>query len=495
MNLNKPVKKTIYSGNIYDLCNTIITLVTISMVIAPYLYIPAFHNFGYPVFFSLFLAISCVLFGYFIQWGFATIAKINRTADNNSYESIETYFKPRQAVLTVITALACGLFINNSITCYLKQHVETGQGQYYDKYTIIPAIISFFAVLSIIVGILIWFYPFSRIISIKTVIPLTAAFFINYMITLVYGGVKQTFVTACLLVYVICMFFLLNQSNVLRTFRITKTMKITDTARLYNLSLVFIIVIVMVVVLTVTLSFTIGIGATVKMVLFFSLSAVFRDDTITEKASDIAKSFNDSVFSGLIDPFDKTGNVSKAFYLLFLNIVFGVILFFIVSRRRDVWLMIKAFFTAIINNIMDFILNVIEFNKTDRESYVILDYRDEETKMDESSINEYNPYKSTRRKSYRDFISRLNSIQNNNEKIKYSYSVLIESWKNAGTGIKDSDTPREIMTKVLFQNSESDLDDITEVFETIKYAETYVDDTHSVRTIGVICRLLKRYYD
>ncbi|MDD4774011.1 MAG: hypothetical protein PHZ09_10500 [Eubacteriales bacterium] len=495
MNKNKSAKITISPGNVYDRLNIVITIIAISMVIVPYLYITAYHNFTYPAFFSLCLPVACVFFGYFIQWGFGSVLKIKRTADNNAYESTETFFKPHQAVLTLIIAFTSGFFVNDLITRYLKHRVETGLDQYYDKYTIIPAIISALAVFSITIGILIWFYPFSRIISIKTVLPLTAAFFINYMITLVYGGVNQTFVTFCLLIYIVCVFFLLNQSNVLRTFRITKTVKITDTARLYNLSLVIITIIILAIVLIITLSFTVGIGATVKMVLFFALSSFFRDENVTEKASDIAQSFNDSVFSGLIDTMDKRGNVSKVFYLLFLIIVLGVILFFIISRRRETWLMIKSFFTSLINNIMDFILNVIEFNKTDKESYVILDYRDEEIKMDEGAVKEYNPHKNRIRNSYRDFMIRLNTIQNNSEKLKYAYSVLTESWKNAGIGVKDSDTPREIMSKILYQSDESEIGDITEVFESIKYAETNVDETHSARTIDSICRLVKRYYD
>lgn len=488
-------KNTNLPVNIFDRINMAITLIAISMVIAPYMYILTFFNFSYPALVSLCLVLAAVFAGYSLQWIFGTVTRIRRIADYNAYDNIENFFKPHQALLTFIIAFITGIMIKNAVTNYLKYRFEIGLENSFDKYTLIPAAIAVLSAAAIIIGIVIWFYPFGRIISLKTVIPYVAVFFINFMLTLVYGGVSQSFSTLCLFIYIICAFILLNQNNIQRTFKVTKTVKITAAARLYNLSLILIVILGLTAVLIVTISFTVGISAIIKIVMFFILSSVFREEEVLEEASVIAKSFNDSVFSGLIDSLDVNGNISKLFFLLFFVIIIGIMVFFIISRRREVWLSIKNFFSVLLNNIIDFILNVINLNRSDRETYTILDYRDEEMKMDESSVKEYNPQKNLKKNSFRDFMARLNTIQNENDKLQFAYSVLTESWKKENFGISSSDTPREIKVKILYKSEESEIGDITEVFEIIKYAEMKVDNNRSKNALDTMCRLLQRYFD
>lgn len=488
-------KNTYLPVNIFDRINMAITLIAISMVIAPYMYILTFFNFSYPALVSLCLVLAAVFTGYSLQRIFGTVTRIKRTADNNAYDNIENFFKPHQALLTFIIAFIAGIMIKNAVTNYLKYRYEIGLEHSFDKYTLIPTAIAVLSAAAIIAGIVIWFYPFGRIVSIKTIIPFVAVFFINFMLTLVYGGVSQTFSTFCLFIYIICAFVLLNQNNILRTFNVTKTVKITTSVRLYNLALILMVILGLAAVLIVTISFTVGISAIVKIMLFFILSSVFREEVVLEEASEIAKSFNDSVFSGLIDSLDVNGNISKLFFLLFFVIIIGIMVFFIISRRREVWLLIKKFFSVLLNNIIDFILNVIDLNRTDRETYTILDYRDEEIKMDESSVKEYNPQKSQKKNNFRDFMARLNTIQNESAKLQFAYSVLTECWKNENFGISSSDTPREIKAKILYKSNESEIGDITEVFEIIKYAEIKVDKNRSGNALDSMCRLLQRYFD
>lgn len=492
----KKQKKTDTSQIAYDRLYAALTLFAIASVIAPYMYVFTFFNFDYPALVSICLTVICVFTGYGLQWVFGTVTHIKRVADSSAYENAEKFFKPHQAAITIIIAALAGIMIRNAVNDYLLYRAKTGPEYIFDKYSIIPSAIMILSVASIIIGIVIWFYPFGRVISIKSVFPLVVVFFINYMLTLVYGGVSRTFVTFSLFIFIICAFILLNQSNILRTFLITKTVKITSSARIFNIALILVVILGFAAVLIVAISFIVGISALAKMALFFILSSVFRgDETVPKETSQIVGSFNDSVFGGLIDPLDASGNISKLFFLLFIVIIIGVMLFFIINRRRETWALIKKFFITLYNNIIDFIMSVIDISRKAQEVYTILDYRDEEIKMDENSVKAYNPNKIQKKNSFRDFMVRLNTMRNDSEKLQLAYATLTGFWKNANYGILSSDTPREIMDKILFKSSDSEVLDITEVFEAVKYAEVRVDSQHSSKALDSMCKLLQRYFD
>jgi hypothetical protein len=187
----------------YDRLYAVLTLIAAATVIAPYMYIFTFFNFDYPALVSFCLTVVCVFAGYGLQWVFGTVTHVKRVADSNAYENTEKFFRPHQAVITIIIAAFAGIMIRNAVNGYLLYRVETGLELAFDKYSIIPTLIMVLSVVSIITGIVIWFYPFGRVISFKSLLPLVAVFFINYMLTLVYGGVNRTFVTFCLFVFII----------------------------------------------------------------------------------------------------------------------------------------------------------------------------------------------------------------------------------------------------------------------------------------------------
>jgi hypothetical protein len=487
---------TYQSVTAYDHLYAVLTLFAAATVIAPYMYILTFFNFNYPAFVSFLLTVICVFTGYGLQWVFGTVTHIKRVADSSAYENAENFFKPHLAIITIIIAIFAGFMIRNAVNEYFLYRIKIGLEHSFDKYSIIPSAIMLLSVVSIITGIVIWFYPFGRVISIKSLLPLVSVFFINYMITLVYGGVSGTFVTFCLFIFIICAFFLLNQSNIIRTFLITKTVKITSSARIFNIALILMVILGFIAALFVAISFIVGISALVKMALFIILSSVFRgDETVPRETSEIVGSFNDSVFGGLIDPIDASGNISKLFFIIFIIIIIGVMLFFIINRRHETWAMLKKFIIKAYNSIIDFIMSIIDISRNVRETYIIPDYRDEETKMDESSVKEYNQLKVQKKNSFRDFIIRLNTMRNDNEKLQYAYATLVGFWENANYGIKSSDTPREIMVKILNKSSDSEVTDFTEVFEAVKYAEARVDSHHIGIALDSICKLLQRYFD
>lgn len=482
-------------ADIFDRADTAVTLIAISAVIAPYMYTVTFFNFKYSAVLSFGLVLAAVFTGYGLQWISGRIAGIRRSADNNAYDSYEKFFKPHQAIFSIMIAVITGIITGSAFMNYLKYRAESGTDGLFDKYTMIPYEIAALTAVSMIIGTVIWFYPFGRIISVKTVIPFTAVLFINFALTFFYGGVTQAFATFCLLLYISCSFILLNQSNILRTFRTTGTVKITSSVRLYNLALIIIIIALLAAVLIVTISFTVGITALFKIALFFMLSSFINEGEVPDNTSEVVKSFNDSVFSRLIDSSDVSGNISKIFFFIFLIISTGIILFFIINRRRETWFIIKKFFSELFNGFIDFLLSILNARKTAEDNYTILDYRDEELKMDENAVKEYNPYKSTKKNNFRNFMSRIGNIPDEADKLKYAYSELTQYWKNENYGISISDTPREIREKVDYKINESELPDITEVFEFIKYAEMNPGPDRLKNAVDSVCRLMQRYLD
>lgn len=477
---------------VYDRVYVVLTIIAVSTVIAPYLYTILNGNLPAPGLLSLLLPVTGVLLGYLLQSLFGHAFKVTRAADDNAYEKTTEFFKPSKAAAGITLSVIAGIAAGSLLKGYLM-NVQTGDGSYYDRYSFIPYMFGAFIMLCMIAGVVLWFYPFNRVISVRTIVPLTIVFFINFVLLFFLGNMSKLFMTLCAFIFLTCAFILLNQSNVIKTFSSTKNTLATPSVRFYNIALILLVMLALCVILTAVLSCIVGITTLLKMAVKFALEVMFREDEVYEDAGELAQSFSDSVFNGVLDSFDVNGNAAKFFFLIFFVLILGVMVFFIISRRRDIWKTLKTAFTDFFAALMNLLVWLFTYRREKEETFIILDYKDEEIKMDAQSVRELRPSSEGKKKSYRDFKSRLDSLHGNAERIRYCYSSLVSGWRENNFGLSSGDTPREIRGKIEAR-TDDELEAITDAYESVEYAETNPDDKKADSAINGMCAILKKFY-
>lgn len=488
---NKPQHR---DSPIYDSLYIILVIIALSSLFAPYIYFILVKAIPYSGLISIALPAVLVTAGYGLQYMFGSIFHFKRSDDNSAYEHTESFFNFGYAIPSFTVIAIVSVFVGKGVSAWIQELSRNTAGLYYDRYSLIPLLITVAAVLCLAAGVVIWFYPFNRIISVRTMIPITMLFFINLMMTLIFAeGVTLMFTTVCLFVYFICAFILLNQSNVIATYSKTKNTFVTVQARLYNVSVVIVAMLILTVIVIGVLSVITGVTVIGKGAVLYILRVMLRDEETYEEASEIAESFSDSVFSGVIDPADTGGNIAKLFLMLFFVIILGVMLFFIISRRKDVWNGIKKFIANLSAAIMTLLNAVFGYRKKENTRMIIPDYLDEEIKMDENSVREFGAAYRQGKNLYRDYLAHLSTLHDPAKRISYAYGTLVRCWLGQKYGLEVSDTPREIKDKIDYFKITDKLDNLTELYETTEYAETAPDASHAEEAVESMSALIKKY--
>ena len=97
-----------------------------------------------------------------------------------------------------------------------------------------------------------------------------------------------------------------------------------------------------------------------------------------------------------------------------------------------------------------------------------VNYVDTEKKIQPKIISSKKKYRLP--KTYKSFCDKLNQIENDSEKILYSYVTLVELSRKGYNKLKKSDTPREMASKLRYDPKYRGIEKITEAFEIIEYA-------------------------
>jgi hypothetical protein len=159
--------------------------------------------------------------------------------------------------------------------------------------------------------------------------------------------------------------------------------------------------------------------------------------------------------------------------------------FFVVFRR------LREFFAGIgawIKSIIEFWLVAKTFWIS--EEIEILNYVDEETKLQDASVRDYHAM-AEKSRSYDAFLARLNALPTMEEKLGFAYAMMLRACRQAGIPLKTSDTPREAYEK-LVQYDINDAQELTDAFELVKYAERELGE-RTPAAIRSICAVVKKY--
>jgi len=490
----------ISDNNIFNKIYKFISVIAYIAILTPLPNILVFENWDINPVLRYTLPGLMFAVGYGIQNLCGKVLKIKRKAadENISYEQINKFFHIKDAVLSVFLTFIIGFGIYNIVEKYMMYRVEIGLDPYYDYYAAYPYIMFIISVIIMIFGIVLWFYPFNRIISMY-IIPVSISVFLVYFLLSSRFSFSQTNLTSlliiCYIVFIICAVFMMNQNYLIKIFNIAKTGIITSKMRFYNAGIIIVFLIGVVLLFIIFAAILIGVSVYFKQLLFITLNAN-RSSEEYRDAAEIISNFNN------ITPRLEDKHLNALFMIL-LNIfriivVFGILALIFIRKINTVFKSILNFVMMLLNNIYAFFSNLYTFLFGIRRKnieYNFTNYKDEEEKIIYDHKNAGDLLNVKKIKSYREYISKLNSIRSAREKFKFAYQNLVKCWHDMQINIKASDTPRQIKNKLTAKMIINELHEITDLFELAHYSDKEIDETRLDNNIRSINILIQNYYE
>jgi len=480
----------------YGFLYSALTLLALASIISPYTYAfarPTLRGAWIP---ATILPAVCLFIGYGLQAFFGRVTHCIKTADSQAFESTDEYFQLPHAILPILIASAITCISYPVIYRIMLYRAQMGIDLYLDKFTLVPLIYTATIGISTMLGIVVWFFPFTRVISTKNFLPLCALFFINLVFGTVLLSMPSAFyLTVCFVVYLLCGFTLLNQGNMVKIFASARNIKVTSSSRKFNFAISGVALTCLGLVLILVLSVCVGCSVIGRSILFFILRKVFGGEGEDMEAHEIGESFSEFVFGGLVDSIDSSGILGKLLFFLFFLIVVAVILYALLLRRRAIWNELKKFVTGFIMALMNMFMDIFQFFGDEKSNWMfrIPDYLDEEIKMDKDVVRAYDPKLGRAVKTFRDFLAALELREDYTEKMIFSYRTLVRCWIEHNTGISLSDTPRQMRDKIIHTADGEDVSELTEIFEVTRYSGRFAGEGRLKKAVETMSRHIKRY--
>jgi len=295
------------------------------------------------------------------------------------------------------------------------------------------------------------------------------------------GSALPVMSTVCYFIFFSCLLYLLNQVYITRNYRGAVASVITPEARMFNMLLITCLIGFGITAILFTYLIICGAAMFGRMILFFFLYQVLR------------KSDSDTVKSEFVN-FDASGEMASYVFsdspigawalYAFLAVLAMFFVLILCRKARSIVASIAAWIAEIIS------FWVVAKSFWETTEIEILNYTDEETKLQKAAIRDYNAMAASS-SSYDDFINRLNNLPDMGAKMSFAYSMMLRACRRAGIQLKTSDTPRQACEK-LRRFDIPDSEELTAAFELVKYAEQDLGE-RTADAVRAMCAVVKKY--
>ncbi len=420
-----------------------------------------------------------------LQFLWSGVTGTKRAASSRGYEQDVKLYEFRKALPVAAVALAPSYLCARLTDSYLRWQ-GAQQGGFYDEGTALPALAFAGAFLIIMLGSFLWFFPYDRLLTGRAAFVGWTLSLIAFLIARNRGfGLSFMFVG-----YALCVMVSMNQSSLVRTYRGSASEFLTPRMRNTNLWLTLGLVPLFLAACLAVYVLLSGIKTLGLLILAALLRGTRGADTEYDDTDEALAHINRFVFNSEVP--EKS---PEFWYLIIFIAVVMLILFMIITRHtidfRKLFRRISDWLTRLIREIIDSIrfFNGIKVSLDEDEGNV--NYRDEETRLQETDIREY-ARRTDRERTYRDFQSELRDRRTAEEKYLFAYSELVRVLRRKGAGTVPSDTPREIAAKFAEKKryGSDRIRELTEELERIGYAEMPAGPSSPER-LDLICRIIK----
>jgi len=432
------------------------------------------------VLWAAFLSALFFLSGYGMQVLYAKLAGARRY--RNRYETGEDTgrrFTVAKAAGPVALSAILSFAASFLFEYLFRLRYEAGLTYAYNLDSPLPFLGAAGMFLSLLCGIVLWFYPPERLASLRVVIGAVVCFAVAAVI---YGN--PLVVAGSMGVFTVCMVLLLNQSHISRSFRGSVVCVLTGEARLYNTKLTLLLLFSMILAagaLTVLFG---GLFSVLRGVLYVFLYNVLR----AEESREVQQYYEPELAAGEFRKIVYGGSPFLEIAAYVVMVLMVIVLVYTVLRKQNV-------VREMIDRIRQWIEDVIAFWTMAGEMFKpeapeILNYKDEHRKIQRAAIRDYHAM-AQNTDTYAYYASQLQKLPTMDEKIGYAYRMLIRVCRSRNIPIKTSDTPREAREKI-HRAAAADVEEITEVLELMKYAEKDPGQ-RGVECIRAISEIVKKY--
>lgn len=394
------------------------------------------------------------LLGYLMQYLCSLLFGFKREAASKAYESDVKHFKLFRAVIPMALSLLVVALYSSMLTGIV------GNMSIDDSTKNALVLVAPLGAASSIGGCVIWFYPTERVVSEKTAIIGACIIFISY----VFFGTLGIYVRALLILlvlYLFCMAITLSYINMTRNHIGTVVSFINRKSSRYSFFSALIFLSICGACFLVTATIVSGIVVLFRSFLYFILnSGTSNDRGELEQISSTGR-YNLFVY-GNTNP---GKNLAFYFFIIFIICSIAGIIYFALHKNKE----FKAFLAKVkefFSNFFAMIRAIFGARVDFGYSEVNTSYMDTERRVQSKIISSKRKYKIP--KTYKSFCDKLESIEDDNEKIIYSYVTLVEVSRAGRNKLKVSDTPREIAKKLKRDEKYKGIESITEVFEIIE---------------------------
>lgn len=453
-----------------------------------------------PVYLIPLLTLTAVFLGFFLQTVYSGLLGKHASTDGLERNGATLYrFRFADAVLPVAAAFLIAFAAGILFDRYLLHIYKTGaMPVYYESslYPILAAILCFTAVLC---GIVLWFYPMERLMSIYFLIGSFAVLFVAYTLTAITGvpvirTLAPGYYAPCMIGYFITATVLYNQRYLSQSCRGSVVAVIRPEDRMFNIGLVFCLFGLLIISLGIWYTMIRGIYILLRSLIMIVLFRTFygssdENDVYRRNYGYVTgEEAQKMVFRG------NTGDNNILYVFFFLVICIIIVTILVRSGKlKEIWHAIAAWVMEFFDAVrIGAHLFRISFDP-DAEDEEDVNFKDEKKKLQNAAIRNYSDM-AEKTDSYKQFLSRLSRLPDAGEQVAYAYTVLVRMYREGSIPLKSADTPREIAWKV--KNGTTDgmaIEEITAAFESIRYANKDVDTAKAQAVLTEMCSIIKRY--
>ena len=425
------------------------------------------------------------LLGYTFSAVFGKVQKFQRPREDFDLHN-QKYFSPSVALLPLLCVVICAIVLT-----VLYRSYRLGVDRYLDKYSLELYFLPLVASLVILCGVILWFYPYHKIVSRNSIIGYFIGFLISFIISIIFE-VDCVFLTVCFAVFLLFYFILCNQRCYERFFSSRRYLAPESRFGRYNLKLAIRHYLLTIGCFAVVLSLCIIVASS------FNFSGRSSSDdyekeqkqeyVYTEKDNTAPKTFEGEK-SFIAD--EAHGDDSTVGLICGTVVIIGVIalLLYLLFRKKP-HLALFSFIHNLFDAMLEFITSL--FYLLFAKKYSGEAKRDFVDKYEKFDV-EYTESRIRRHESLtpKSFEEHYNSIDELPGRFAYVYGVYCKLLTEQGLGIKRSDTPREIIHKLNLQNDNS-LNVPSGYYEIIRYANKKAPEEELAKYLPIMKEICLR---
>ncbi|MCI8387718.1 MAG: hypothetical protein HFE63_04555 [Clostridiales bacterium] len=425
-----------------------------------------------------------VIFGFFsgfaIQGLLLKLLKHKKSVDY-SWEGNVKYFHLPYAIPTASFEMLLAVLLNSGIHKLLQKMSLNGQIVYYDEQSLAPILCTLTFIIAAFAGIYIQFFPYYRIISMDRMLYYLAISGLSAVLMIMFGN-NPSNIAPFFIIFAICSIIILNQSYIIRTYGNAAIVKLTPSGRLSNMRMVLLCLVLAAFFGIFAFIVINGLYMLLRLIFYSVLLWIvgYKQPNRPNHVDQVSQEVTNGVFGGKMTNMFSFG--------AFIFILLSVIMLVVFARSGAV----KSFLKSLKQLLDDFIAMFMSVEKYTPEAREIeINYRDSVENVTKPNKNRsYAHVKHT--VTLREFNSELASMKTYEEKLSYSYIVMVNILSQINTAIKTTDTPRERADKIKAYIFSDSIDEITDIIEQIKYAEKSADPVLAEATLTKIRSIVER---